>query len=132
LPNLKSEISLKLTQVLEQLDYLKPTDDPQQLLLGICDKLAYEVGFEVNNCTNTKFSFFRDMVLIFHRLAKAIAGTQPMFQSPVPEGKANGVEQISMPLDLPRITGNGTGNAAGANTNRAAKETSEGNIPSKL
>jgi hypothetical protein len=118
LPNLKSEISLKLTQVLEQLDYLKPADDPQQLLLGICDKLASELGFEVKNCTNTRFSFFRGMVRVFHQLAETIAETQPTFQSIVPKGKVNGVEQTSMPLD----------SAAG----HAAKETAAGIIPSKL
>jgi hypothetical protein len=129
LPNLKSEISFRLTQVLEQLDYLKPADDPQQLLLGICDKLAYELCFEVKNCTNTKFSFFRDMVTVFHQLAETIADTQPTFQNIVPKGKVNGVEQ---PLELPRNTGSATGHAAGVNPNWAAKETSAGNIPSKL
>jgi hypothetical protein len=122
LPNLKSEISLRLTQVLEQLDYLKPADNPQQLLLGICDKLAYELCFEVKNCTNTKFSFFKDMVTVFHQLAETIDDTQPTFQSTVPKGKVNGVEQISMPLELPRNTGSATAHAAGP----------AGNIPSKL
>lgn len=96
LPNLKGEISDKMTTVQEALDDLKLPDDPQEMLWEICD----EFSSEIVDCTtgdSTIFTFFKDMDAEFWKLSEKINRTRPTFDVSHFDSKQTGIDSAGTP-----------------------------------